>query len=103
LDFSHCNNSPQHADAAVGGLNDAGIRALHCYGFFASSSANAAFPTHESRLADFQRVHRANSSANSLITIGSALTEVATIPWSQTVAEIAATRRLDARMVLHTR
>lgn len=102
LDFSHCNNSPQHAEAAVAGLKDAGVRALHCYGFFASARDNAAFPTHDARLADFERVRRANSSGDSLITIGSALTEVATIPWSQSVAEIATTRRLGARMVLHT-
>ena len=27
LDFSHCNNSPEHADQAIQGLLDAGIRA----------------------------------------------------------------------------
>lgn len=27
LDFSHCNNTPEHADAALKGLHDAGIRA----------------------------------------------------------------------------
>ena len=102
LDFSHCNNSPQHSDAAVKGLTDAGIRALHCYGFFASAWENAAFPNHATRLADFERVSRAYSSKGSLITIGSALTEIATIPWNETSAEIATTRRLGARMVLHT-
>jgi cytosine/adenosine deaminase-related metal-dependent hydrolase len=102
LDFSHSNNSPQHADAAVAGLKDAGIRALHCYGFFASSNQNPAFPNRETRLADFERVCRVNSGSDSLITIGSALTEVATIPWGQTLAEIATTRRSGARMVLHT-
>src|SRR5690349_9162982 len=28
LDFSHCNNTPEHADGAVTGLRDAGIRAV---------------------------------------------------------------------------
>ncbi len=32
LDFSHCNNTPDHADAAVTGLRDAGIRAVFGYG-----------------------------------------------------------------------
>jgi len=102
LDFSHCNNSPEHADEAVRGLVDAGIRALHCYGFFASRAGSAAFPTHATRLADFERVHRGRDSAGSLVRIGSAITEVATIPWEQTVAEIETSRRAAARMVLHT-
>jgi cytosine/adenosine deaminase-related metal-dependent hydrolase len=102
LDFSHCNNSPEHADAALAGLADARIRALHCYGFFASSPRNPRFPTHASRLADFERLRRAHGSPQGLVTIGSALTEVAMIPWTQTTAEIEATRRCDARMVLHT-
>jgi cytosine/adenosine deaminase-related metal-dependent hydrolase len=37
LDFSHCNNTPDHSDAAVLGLRDTGIRAAFCYCFFESS------------------------------------------------------------------
>ena len=33
LDFSHCNNSPDHSDAAVAGLQDAGIRGIFAYAF----------------------------------------------------------------------
>ncbi len=102
LDFSHCNNTPDHADAAIKGLQDAGIRALHCYGFFASSRGTTDFPTHETRLADFERVLRRYDTSGGLITVGSALTEVATVPWHATVSEVEATRRLGARMVLHT-
>lgn len=102
LDFSHCNNSPEHADAAVSGLADAGIRALHCYGFFASSPQNAAFPEHAQRRADFARVVRTYASTGGLLTIGAALTEVGLIPWADTVAEIEAARRVGARMVTHT-
>ena len=99
LDFSHCNNTPEHADAAIQGLADARIRALHCYGFFASSPQNAAFPTHATRRDDFARVvHRSAGR----ITIGAALTEVGGIPWGDTVAEIDAARRASARMVAHT-
>ena len=55
VDFSHCNNSPEHADAAVEGLRTAGIRALHCYGFFASAP-DPRFPDHVARRADFVRL-----------------------------------------------
>jgi cytosine/adenosine deaminase-related metal-dependent hydrolase len=100
LDFSHCNNSPEHADAAVQGLRDAGIRALFAYGFFASSPDHPAFPTHAARLADFERVARVHGGG--LVTVGAALTEVGMIPWSDTTAEIAAARAAGARMVAHT-
>src|SRR4249919_1901744 len=32
LDWSHVNNTPEHADAAVNGLTDAGIRAVYAHG-----------------------------------------------------------------------
>ena len=34
VDHSHCLNSPDHSDAAVKGLQDSGIRATFCYGFY---------------------------------------------------------------------
>jgi cytosine/adenosine deaminase-related metal-dependent hydrolase len=102
LDFSHCNNTPEHADAAVQGLVDAGIRALHCYGFFAATPQSAVYPTHAARREDFARVVRSRPGAAGLVTIGAALTEVGAIPWGDTVAEIRAARSAGARMVAHT-
>ena len=102
LDFSHCNNTPDHADAAVQGLVDAGIRALHCYGFFTATPGNAAFPSHDDRRADFERVVRTYGSGRGLVTIGAALSEVGGLPWRDTVHEIEVARRLGARMVAHT-
>lgn len=102
LDFSHCNNTPEHADAAIKGLEDAGIRALYCYGFFAPGGDNAAFPTHGHRLADFTRILAAHSASSPLLIVGAALTEVGVIPWSQTVAEIEAARSAAAPIVTHT-
>ena len=32
LDWSHINNTPDHSDAAVQGLKDAGIRAIYAHG-----------------------------------------------------------------------
>jgi len=32
LDWSHVNNTPEHADAAIGGLTEAGIRAIYAHG-----------------------------------------------------------------------
>ena len=100
LDFSHCVNSPEHGDAAIAGLGDAGIRALFGYGFFDSKPSKRAFPDHASRLADFERI--AAGFPRGLLTLGASLTEVGVIPWPETVAEMRKTRELGGRMVMHT-
>lgn len=104
LDFSHCNNTPEHADAAVAGLLDAGIRAVFGYGFFESRPmAPPHFTEHGMRLADFARVaDRYFSSASGLVTLGVALTEVGVIPLSATAREVAAARERSAIQVTHT-
>jgi cytosine/adenosine deaminase-related metal-dependent hydrolase len=104
LDFSHCNNTPEHADAAISGLHDAGIRAVFGYGFFESSPmAPTYFPEHGARLKDFARVADTYfSSAAGLLTLGVALTEVGVIPLSATAAEVAAARERGALQVTHT-
>ena len=100
LDFSHCVNSPEHSDAAIAGLRDAGIRALFGYGFF-DSTRKRVFPDHKSRLADFERV-ATSFPRGGLLTLGASLTEVGAIPWADTVAEMRKTRELGGRMVMHT-
>ena len=104
LDFSHCNNTPDHADAAVTGLRDAGVRAVFGYGFFESSPMSPThFVDHEARLTDFARVADTYfTSDSSLLTLGVALTEVGVIPLSATAAEVAAARERSALMVTHT-
>ncbi len=46
LDFSHCMNTPEHADAALAGLRDAGIRAMFGYGYFPAPTAETPFGEH---------------------------------------------------------
>ena len=41
LDFSHCLNSPDHADEAVRGLREAGVRGIWAYGMFPVPLARA--------------------------------------------------------------
>jgi len=101
LDFSHCNNSPDHSDAAVTGLRDSGIRGLFSYGFFDSSPETTKFGSHEERVRDFERIVSAYGSSDTL-TFGVALTEVGLLPWPETVAEIEAARRVGGRIAMHT-
>jgi len=103
LDFSHCNNTPDHADAAVSGLVDAGIRAVFGYGFFESSPADSHFGSHDDRLADFGRIAETRfSGSHDLLTLGAALTESGLVSFEETRAEILTARARDAVIVTHT-
>lgn len=103
LDFSHCNNSPEHADAALQGLRDAGGRAIFAYGYFPAPSPEPAFTDHEERLGDARRIRdRELSSDDGLVTMGVALTECGLLPFEQTLAEVRSARELGVPMALHT-
>lgn len=102
LDFSHCNNTPDHSDGAVLGLRDAGIRAAFCYGFFESSPGASRFGEHPARLADFHRIADTHFASDGLLTLGVSLSELYGLPWDRTVAELAAARERRALVVNHT-
>lgn len=57
LDWSHCMNTPAHADAAVAGLKDSGIRAVLAYGASRSPGSDPA-AAFERRTADVKRVQQ---------------------------------------------
>ncbi|KAJ0418771.1 hypothetical protein BJY00DRAFT_175939 [Aspergillus carlsbadensis] len=114
LDHCHVINSPAHADAAVRGLKDAGIRGTFCYGLYPNppvpgdlaSAANDTF-TPALRLDDAARVqqeHFANNEIDaSLITFGVALNEPPLQSREESVAELDASRKLGARLItVHT-
>jgi cytosine/adenosine deaminase-related metal-dependent hydrolase len=103
LDFSHCNNSPDHADAGVAGLREAGIRAVYAYGYYPSPAPQPAFATHADRIADAHRVQEQHfSSSDGLLTMGVAITETGLLPWEDTVAEVRSARDLGVLLTAHT-
>ncbi len=103
LDFSHCNNTPEHADAALQGLRDAGIRAMFAYGYYPSPAPEPVFTDHEERLADARRIREQElSGEDALVTMGVALTELGLLPFEQTIAEARSARELGVPSVLHT-
>jgi cytosine/adenosine deaminase-related metal-dependent hydrolase len=102
LDFSHCNNTPEHSDAAVKGLQDAGIRAAFCYGFFESSPGRTRFGDHTDRIRDYHRIADTYFGAGGLLTLGVSLSEIFGLPWQQTLGELAAARDRQALIVNHT-
>lgn len=102
LDFSHCNNTPDHSDAAVQGLQESGIRAAFSYGFFESSPGASQFGEHEARIRDFHRIADTYfSSGDGRITLGVALSELFTLPWGHSVKEISAARERAHLLVNH--
>jgi cytosine/adenosine deaminase-related metal-dependent hydrolase len=103
LDFSHCMNTPEHADAALAGLRDAGIRALFGYGYFPAPTAETPFGEHESRIADARRIRESELAGDDgLVTMGIALTETGLLPFDATLAEIGSAREMEVPVVLHT-
>ena len=103
LDFSHCNNSPDHADAGIAGLREAGIRAVYAYGYYPSPVAEPAFASHDERIADARRVQAEHfSSADGLLTMGVAITETGLLPWEETADEVRSARELGVLLTAHT-
>lgn len=101
LDFSHCNNSPGHAEGALTGLLESGIRGVFCYGFFDSNPPVQGFDTHSDRVADYKRLVTQNRDQD-LITFGVSVNELGLVPFSQTEAEIAAARETGGLIAFHT-
>lgn len=100
LDFSHCNNTPDHSDAALQGLRDSRIRAVLGYGFFDSSpQAPHHFTSHGARIDDFHRIAD-KLEGDHLLRIGAALSEVPDMEILR--AEISAARERNALVVAHT-
>jgi len=105
VDHSHIMNTPEHADAAVDGLTDAGIRAVFCYGMFGNpvrekgkGAADSGFETPEWHFDDVRRLReRRLSSDDALVTMGIALNELETLPTEAARREIEFARELGAR------
>lgn len=111
LDHCHIINSPEHADAAIRGLKDAGIRGTFCYGFFANSPApgisvpgvNLAHFDISAREVDAARVlsehFASNDPAKDLLTFGTAPDEPEILPIEETLRQINKSRELGARII----
>jgi len=103
LDFSHCLISPDHADEAVRGLREAGLRGLFAYGMFPVPVAEPPFDTPEKRFADARRVRTEHFSADAdLLRMGVAMTELGLVAWDVTIGEVGVARELDVMITTHT-
>jgi len=102
VDHCHVVNSPEHADEAVRGLVDAGIRGIFCYGTFSNPLPNPLRPEPDPswRHADARRVRaRHFASEDGLLTMGFAPAEVEAMPLEAIRAEMALARELRAHRI----
>jgi len=75
LDWSHIGNSPEHTDAAIGGLRESGVRAVYAFGSGVAGPQNG-FPE------DIRRLRREHfSSDDQLLTLAMA-TGVSAVDWT---------------------
>ena len=73
VDWSHFANTPEHADEAIHGLRDAGLRAVYAYGFPNTSLADWWFNSTKPQPEDARRIRaRYFSSSDGLITMAMA-------------------------------
>jgi 5-methylthioadenosine/S-adenosylhomocysteine deaminase len=105
IDYMHCVNSPEHAEASVDALTETGIRSVFCYGLNAVPLEVPWFQSHEERLADARRLKRARFSGNSsseLVTFGIAASDIGSVPAALTDAEFSLAGDLDVLLTVHT-
>ncbi|TCP55290.1 cytosine/adenosine deaminase-related metal-dependent hydrolase [Tamaricihabitans halophyticus] len=103
IDHCHIMNSPDHADEAVRGITDAGIRALWCYGFYHSPAEEPHFTSAEQRYADARRVRATHFSASDgLVRMGVALNELGLVPFGETRREFEVAGELGIPVTAHT-
>lgn len=102
FDYSHSNNSPDHATAGVEALQRSGMRAVYGYGLVPAPVEHPAFVTVDDRIKDAHRIHdELLSSPDALVTMGMALTETGLIPWSSSVKEITAALEMGVPQSIH--
>lgn len=99
-DWFHNNNSPEHADAAVQGLKDAGIRAVFGY----SDDAEGEIPVSDKPI-DYNDVRRIKekyfTSKNQLLTMSMATRGPQFLEMSHVKDEINLARELDIPVCIH--
>lgn len=103
VDHSHIMNSPEHANQALRGLQESGIRAVFCYGLFPNPKQHPfRFDDFDPgwRAADARRIRETHlASDDGPIYMGLAPSEVEKAPFEKACAEIALGRDLQAQVI----
>jgi cytosine/adenosine deaminase-related metal-dependent hydrolase len=98
VDHCHVINSPDHADGALAGLVESGIRAVFAYGSFDNLSRDAAANAWRAR--DFERIaDRLAARGDRRVQIGYAPAEAESLSFGQLVEETALARAKGAQVI----
>ncbi|MDH6690388.1 MULTISPECIES: amidohydrolase family protein [Bradyrhizobium] len=101
-DHSHIVSSPEHAEAAIRGLHDSGIRAVYAHGFYDVPGGHSAFPSHRDRLIYAKKLRKQRFGAqDARVTMGVALSELGIVDWAETRAEIEVGREIGRHISVH--
>lgn len=102
VDFCHAVNSPEHADASLAALREAGVRAWFGYSFRDRPEyPNRAFGSFEDRLKDAQRVREALPDGG-LARMGIALNNIDHVDARTNARELGCARELGALAMVHS-
>lgn len=105
IDYMHCVNTPEHPEAGIQAVRDAGLRTVYCYGLNAVPVKDPWFRSTEARLADAKRVRAEilpSDGIDELVTFGIAVSDIGSKPFEDTVAEFKLVRELDVLLTTHT-
>ncbi|AQV98956.1 hypothetical protein BJN34_34320 [Cupriavidus necator] len=102
LDWSHVQNSPEHADAAVLGLRDAGIRGVFAHGWPLVEGASWMFDSQRGHPEDIRRLReRYFSSDDQLLTLAMAARGPEMARREVWLADLRLARELGIRSSIH--
>lgn len=103
VDFAHCINTPDHADAGVQAIIDARGRSVWCYGFYAAPLDHPVFTSANARFDDARRVKSTYfPSADGRVTFGVSPTETFRASYEQIKNEFLVGKELDGLIHPHT-
>jgi len=102
-DFSHCMNTPAHADAALEGLLESGGRAVLGYGFNEVPLDTPHFASLDARCKDLKRLHESRfASGAGLVTLGVATSDLPICGIERLSAEMKVARELGLPISVHS-
>ncbi|HEX9924977.1 MAG TPA: amidohydrolase family protein [Anaerolineae bacterium] len=102
LDWSHIMNSPDHADEAVRGLRETGMRAVFAHGTPSDPPAEWYFQSTHHHPEDVRRLRAEQFAANDgLVTLAMAIRGAEFSTMDITRADLQLARELDLRVTMH--
>ncbi len=103
FDFCHAVNTPEHADASIAGLHQAGIRAIFGYSFRDRENTHPSLCGTDNRIDDIRRVRsRLPGSDDDLVRLAVALNDIDQVDATTNAREIGCARELGVVATVHS-